>query len=92
MLGAVAGVFGSIGGGIEPDGQFIPCGPPVFGRDDSKWDSRCIAADADTRIFVICALAVAALLLVVAVLSSRTNTRRATGDPPADRSAESTGR
>jgi hypothetical protein len=40
-VATVGVVFGSVGAGIAPDGQFIPCGPPIFGRDDSRWDRRC---------------------------------------------------
>lgn len=75
VLATVGVVFGSVGAGIEPDGQFIPCGPPTFGRDDSRWDRRCIAADAGVRTFVICLLVAAAVLLVVAVLSAVKNKR-----------------
>jgi hypothetical protein len=75
LLGAVWIAFGSIGAGIEPDGLFIPCGPPLFGRDDAKFDPRCVAADAGTRAFSVCVLVLAVLLLLVAVLSAAGNRR-----------------
>lgn len=71
-----AGVLaGSAGGGIEPDGQFIPCGPVLFGRHDQNWDSRCVAAGQGWRTVTICILVLGGFLLIVAIASMIRNRR-----------------
>lgn len=74
MLLIPAGILaGSVGGGIEPDGQFIPCGPVLFGRHVQDWDSRCVAADAGWRTFTLCILILGGLLLITAIASMVNN-------------------
>lgn len=75
VLGPIGVMAGSVGQGIEPDGQYIPCGPVFFGRNDSQWDPRCVAANDGFHTLTVGVLAVAVLLLISAVVSAVYNRR-----------------
>lgn len=65
---AIGLVVGMTGTGIEPDGMFVPCGPPLIGRVDSDWDPRCLPLMNSDRINTLLALGIGALLIALALL------------------------